>query len=201
MTRHWLVVLRAAAARPCSKALANQRHLILPGYSRGNARAQTIVADRLGATLCRTRQASIRSSNCGSTRLSMFAVFRFIPLRGCEPIHFGIAEEGTRMTSAGYMISSFDCIAEVVGPQQQQDRIRWSVTLPRGSFRRAGDTLYPSATALAAAARSATARIRLCATANHNNTARTLSRPRSSRRWKPRLRRSALTHSALARWR
>src|SRR5215471_12366131 len=74
-------------------------------------------------------------------------------LRGCEPIHFGIAEEGTRMTSAGYMISSFDCIAEVVGPQQQQDRIRWSVTLPRGSFRRAGDTLYPSATALAAAAR------------------------------------------------
>jgi len=124
-----------------------------------------------------------------------------VKLRGCEPIHFGIAEEGTRMTSAGYMISSFDCIAEVVGPQQQQDRIRWSVTLPRGSFRRAGDTLYPSATALAAAARSATARIRLCATANHNNTARTLSRPRSSRRWKPRLRRSALTHSALARWR
>src|SRR5262249_17031162 len=52
-------------------------------------------------------------------------------LRGCEPIHFGIAEEGTRMTSAGYMISSFDCIAEVVGPEQQQDRIRWSVTLPR----------------------------------------------------------------------
>src|SRR5215469_2893629 len=126
---------------------------------------------------------------------------RIALLRGCEPIHFGIAEEGTRMTSAGYMISSFDCIAEVVGPQQQQDRIRWSVTLPRGSFRRAGDTLYPSATALAAAARSATARIRLCATANHNNTARTLSRPRSSRRWKPRLRRSALTHSALARWR
>ena len=54
-----------------------------------------IAADRLGATRCRARQASILSTGRGSTRMSMFAVFRFMPLKwaltGCPldiPVKF-----------------------------------------------------------------------------------------------------------------
>ena len=36
---------------------------------------------RLGATRCRARHASILSTSCGSTRMSMFAVFLFMPLK------------------------------------------------------------------------------------------------------------------------
>src|SRR6516162_10020591 len=40
-----------------------------------------MAADRLGGTRCRARHASIFSTSCGSTRMSIFAVFRFMPLR------------------------------------------------------------------------------------------------------------------------